>query len=200
MNNLIKAIRLKTTNTEVFETPSFRSFSFWQQSFICFWMFSLIGHYLEIIWTRVLHLITSNSLWIPKTPTVVPLAVPYGLGAVTIILVIYPLMKRYKLHPVIVFILSTIITSAVEYMCAVFNTLTFGHNPFWDYSDRLLNVNGYICLSNSLLFGVVAMFFIYFILPSFEKALKSLTSSQLNIIFWILLSSYGMDLIYTTWL
>jgi len=88
--------------------------------FLVFWIFSFLGHYLEIIWVWVNHFVFVYPMWIPDTPTVIPLAPPYGIGVVAVILFSLPLAERYKLNPMAIFILNFIITGIVEYLCASF--------------------------------------------------------------------------------
>ena len=168
-------------------------FIYWQIIFIYFWVFSLLGHYLELIWAQIDSWINQKPLWQPLTYTIIPLAPPYGLGVVVIILLIIPLIKKYKLHVPGAFTLSVIMTGVVEYICATILINLTGHNSFWDYSGEPFNLQGKICLENCLLFGLAATFFIYVIYPSFNKLLRKLSSKQLKYIFWVLLITYSLD-------
>lgn len=187
----------KSRHIKLRSTPEWKSVGYFQKLFIYFWIFSLFGHYLERIWSWFYQAFVDGYNWHPDTPTFIPLAVPYGFGALAIIIIVIPLIKRYKLNPILVFILGVLVTSLVEYICAAVLVLVFGHNPRWDYSNQPYNINGYICLHNSLLFGLVAMFFIYFIFPSFEKIIQSFNRQQLGGIFRVLLVAYAIDLLIT---
>ncbi len=164
-----------------------------EKMFIYFWVVSLLGHYIELIWMQV-NVFNGHSAWRILDFTIIPLAPPYGLGMVMVILLVYPLVKRYKMSPVAVFILNIIVTSVIEYICAVIIVAIFGHNQFWNYSYLPFNLSGYICLGNSLLFGIAATFFIYWFYPAMEKILQLLSDKQFRTIFWILFVSYGLDL------
>lgn len=168
-------------------------FAFWQILFIYFWVFSLAGHYLELMWAPISAWISKTPLWQPTTYTILPLAPPYGLGVVAIILLIIPLAKRYDLRVSGTFILSTIVTGVVEYICATILVWLFGSNIYWDYSHRPFNLQGRICLENCLLFGLAATFFIYLIYPFCEKLINKLTQKRINLIFWTMFISYGLD-------
>ncbi|MDD2482879.1 MAG: putative ABC transporter permease [Candidatus Shapirobacteria bacterium] len=165
-------------------------FLFFQKMFIYFWVFSIVGHFLELIWIYIL-----PSGWYPITPTIMPLAPPYGLGVVAIIVLVIPLVKKYKLNVFSVFILCTLVSSSVEYLCAAFIVLFYGYNKFWDYSSKPFNLNGYIYLQNMIIFGILTTIFLYFIYPFFNKFLQKLRKHQIDIIFWIFFSSYTLDVL-----
>lgn len=167
-----------------------------QKMYILFWAASFIGHYLEVIWSRSLHIILGLSAWHPVAPTIMPLAPPYGFGAVAVVLFIWPLIKKYKLNFMGSFVLSVFITGLVEYLCGLFLVIFVGHNQYWDYTGRFMNINGFVCLQSSLIFGVVAVCFLYFIYPRYEKFFCRLNQKRLDVIFWTLFVSYMIDLIF----
>jgi len=168
---------------------------FMQKIFIYFWVTSLLGHYLEVVWIYVMHQTTGSTLWKTTIPTVTPLAAPYGLGIVAVILLVVPLIRKYGLHPLGVFVLSTLITGTIEYLCALVLVLSTGHNRYWSYLDQPFNINGYVCLQSAVLFGAGATIFVYFVYPTLEKLVNGLQKKQRNAIFWLLFGSYSFDLL-----
>lgn len=164
--------------------------------YILFWLASFIGHYLEVIWARTLHVALGYTAWHPEAPTIMPLAPPYGFGAVAVVLLIWPLIKRYKLNLVGSFFMSVVVTGFVEYLCGLFLVLVTGRNIYWDYGDRFLNIGGQVCLQSSLIFGFVAVNFLYFVYPHYEKFIDHFNKKQFNVIFWLLFASYVIDLIF----
>lgn len=172
-------------------------FNTFKKIFLYYWLFSLVGHYGENIWAFSRHLITGEPYKAHIVSTIIPFASPYGLGAIAIILLVWPLIKSRKINPLIIFVLNVIIAGVVEYLCAVVAAALYGHNYFWDYSTKPFNIDGYICLESVLIFGIAATIFIYFIYPFIENIIQKLSRQQLNIIFWILFISYIIDLTYT---
>lgn len=82
-----------------------------------------------------------------------PVCPIYGLGAVLMILTLQPLKKSiYKL-----FIGGFIVGSVIEYSISFFGEL-FLNVKWWDYSDRFLNLNGRICFTFSLFWGLLALY------------------------------------------
>lgn len=171
---------------------------FWQELFLYYWVFSLLGHYLEIVWAWLVFFVNDSPLSLPVTSLMLPLAAPYGLGTVLIILIVLPLIRKYHINPAITFAMNAIIAGAAEYFCALMLVIFVGYNRYWDYSNQLLNINGYVCLGSSLLFGIVATIFIYFIYPLCEKILRRFSNKFINITFWLLFLSYIADWAYSS--
>lgn len=162
--------------------------------FLYFWITSLLGHYLEVIWIYIMHVTVDATLWKTTIPTITPLAAPYGFGMVAVILLVIPLIKKYKLHPLGVFVLNALVTGVIEYLCAFVLVLATGRNRYWDYSNEFLNINGYVCLKSAILFGIGATLFVYFVYPTLDKAVNGLRKRQFDAVFWLLFGSYIIDL------
>lgn len=175
---------------------TWRSLRFWQEILIYYWLFSLAGHYYELLLAEVMHLVTGQPLWKPMMFTVIPLAGPYGLGVIAIIIFVVPLMTRYKLHPITVFTLNAITASVVEYLCALVVVAIYGRNQYWDYSNLPLNFQGYISLGSSLIFAILATFFIYYIYPYCEKFMRRIKNQQMAWICVFLLVITGADMLW----
>ena len=164
--------------------------------FIYFWVVSLLGHYWEITWATFRYIFLGQGYWGPTNVTIVPLAAPYGFGVIAIILFVLPLMKRYKLKPIAIIGLSTIVTGVVEYICAAVMVFAVGENMFWDYSNHFLNINGYVCLESALAFGIISTLYIYYLHPILANFLKKLTRKNYDLLFWGIFISYFVDLTY----
>lgn len=140
------------------------TWKFWRNSFLIYWIFSLVGHVLELGWVNL-------PLLIGQPPTnVLPLfvvAAPYGFGALALIWVIYPLVKKNKANAATIFVLSCILGGTVEFICAAaIVAFTPDHvNVFWDYSAEPFNLFGFICLKNCLAFGAAAVPGVYWVFP-----------------------------------
>ena len=67
------------------------------------------------------------------------------------------------------------------------------HARWWDYSSKKFNINGRICLSNLIAFGILGMFIMYISNPFLIGQLEKLPSLWLNIIFWSVLSIFVID-------
>lgn len=116
----------------------------------------------------------------------------YGLGA---IFVLYALL-RYESDPIVVFVFGVIICSALEYFTSFLLEKIF-HNMWWDYYERKYNLNGRICLFNSVLFGLGALLVIYVAQPIIDKLLSQLSPTFLNIFALVCLIIFVIDIIYS---
>lgn len=194
-NNLVVNDKTPTVITDSSSLYAARSL---KELFIIFFIFSLAGHYLEVVWAWV-KFFAAGSSWYPKINDLIPMAAPYGLGAVSLIVIIWPIMRKRKINPVGVFVLSGIIAGFVETFCALVVILLYGRNYFWDYSGRFLNFFGLTCLSACLMFAAASILFLYYIYPRFEKIFKHFTKHQISSCFWALFIAYfvNMSLVIT---
>jgi uncharacterized membrane protein len=117
----------------------------------------------------------------------------YGWGCILINI----LLNQYKSNVVVVFILIIIICSILEYLTSYVMEKIF-HIRWWDYSNRKYNLNGRICLSNMLAFGVLGCLVIYIVNPFFLSLINKLPINEINIIALILLVIFLIDNIIST--
>lgn len=190
-------VKKSTTSKKNKNIKSYYSFNFFKKIFILYWFFSLLGHYAENFWAFLNHIVTGDPYKEHIVSTIIPLASPYGLGFVLIILIVWPLIKSRRINPIAAFVLNSVIAAVTEYFSAAFVVMIYGRNDFWDYSMKPLNINGYICFESIVIFGIAATLFIYFIYPLIEKLIQRFNRRQINIIFWILFISYILDSIHT---
>lgn len=104
-----------------------------------------------------------------------PIIPIYAFGA----LIILYFLKGFH-SPYVVFILGVILTSALEYIGSFIMEKLF-HLKLWDYSTYPLNLNGRICLKNSLLFGILSVLLVFVINPDILKLLNWMNVKVLNI-------------------
>lgn len=105
-----------------------------------------------------------------------PLCPIYGHGA---LLVLAVLGNRWN-SPAATFLVGMVLTSAVEYVTSYVMEKLF-HMLWWDYSCRRFNLNGRVCLLNSLLFGLACLVLRYGIQPRVFPPLEWLTDRHLLI-------------------
>ena len=113
----------------------------------------------------------------------------YAFGGLFIFLLTY----RYKEKPLLVFLISTVVTGTLEYLTGMFFYEVL-NTRLWDYNTEILNfgnINGHICLRSVLLCGISGLFLIYFIIPKLIRLIKSnrfklnLTCPVLIVVFFI---------------
>ncbi len=162
-------------------------YNFFWVLFLIFIIYSIIGYIGEVIYCSYLNkkFVNRGFLYGPYCPI-------YGLGA----LLIFNLLFRYHNDPIIIFVFSMIIASILEYFISFVLEKIF-HNKWWDYSTKKYNLNGRICLENTLYFGIGAVLVIYFVHPLIMRLLLSLDIKTIFIISLILLIVFLIDCIYS---
>lgn len=179
------------TKARPIEVKEWRRPQFWRNLFLYFWGFSFIGHVLEIPWAML-----GNALGLRASPaSTIPLfsiAAPYGLGAVMLYLLLFPLVKKKRIGIVRMFIFGALITTMMEFISAALVAAFVGYNPFWNYSGRIFNLYGWVCLTNSLLFGVGSVVLLRWVFPFTERILGRIKPLYLNIAFWVLFIGYAL--------
>lgn len=155
-------------------------FSFY---FILFMVYAFIGWVLEVIFTifKDKTLVNRGFLMGPYCPI-------YGYGCILIIL----LLKRYLNDWIVLFIMSMVICSVLEYVTSYGMEKLFKAR-WWDYSDRKFNINGRICLETLIPFGVLGCLLMYVINPFITGVIMSLPSVTVNVIAYVLLVIYIVD-------
>lgn len=93
-----------------------------------------------------------------------PISPIYGFGALILIHFLTPFYGS----PTILYILSVLMTTGLEYVCAVILETAFGMK-WWDYTDNKFNYKGRICLTNSILFGVLSVLLVYVVHPFIQS-------------------------------
>lgn len=84
----------------------------------------------------------------------------YGLGMLIVILVLTPIKDSL----VLLFAGSCLLTTILEYITGWILEKAFG-NKWWDYSNIPFNLQGYVCLKFSVIWGLGGMFIMKIIHP-----------------------------------
>ena len=91
----------------------------------------------------------------------------YGFGAVVMILCLHHFNKNAGR----LFVGGFLVGSVVEYLISFFGEVIL-HLKWWDYSDRPFNLNGRICLYFSVIWGLLAVFFILYFHPKVDRLME----------------------------
>lgn len=117
-----------------------------------------------------------------------PLCPIYGYGALAITL----LLSKYAYDIKILFVMSMVICSILEYFTSYFMEKLF-NTRWWDYSNRKFNINGRICLETLIPFGILGCIITYFINPVAFTFISKIPNSVLNVSTIILFTVYIID-------
>lgn len=112
----------------------------------------------------------------------------YGSGAVIILLAALPV----KNNIILVFILGMVAASLLEYFTGLAMEAVF-KVKYWDYSDCLLNLKGYICLKASLMWGFFSVLLINYVHKPVERFVMNINVTAIYVIAVILAVIMGVD-------
>jgi len=149
--------------------------------FLYFVIYSFLGWVCEVLYCSLLanKLINRGFLNGPVCPI-------YGFGSLMIVTFLMPVRQNLAL----VFASGFFITSILEYITSFAMEKMF-HSKWWDYSDKKLNINGRVCLLNSILFGLLSVFVMFEIHPEVVNVIDNLSYIKIQafaIIFIVILT------------
>lgn len=154
--------------------------------FIYFIVYSLLGWICEVIYCSIIEkkFVNRGFLFLPICPI-------YGFGAIIMYLISSPFGNMYWA----VFIIGFVITSLVEYLTSFVMERAFGLR-LWDYSHRRFNLNGRVCLRNSIMFGILILAVVYLIQPNL---INLLTTMNITVKYVIAISLFIVVMTDTIW-
>lgn len=154
-----------------------------QEYILLFFIVSILGWLIEII----LKLINKHK-FINRGFLIGPYCPIYGSGTILITFFLW----KYNNDIFVLFVMSTLICSILEYLASYMMEKMFNAR-WWDYSQYKYNLNGRICLVNSLLFGLGGTILMIFIVPTLINIINLISINTQNIIIAILLFIYVVD-------
>lgn len=98
-----------------------------------------------------------------------PICPIYGIG----VGVVVQFLTQYKENLLLLYVTSIVLVTALEWLTGFVLEKIF-HNKWWDYSDMPLNLNGYVCLLFSLIWGAACVVIVDFIHPVIHRGLAFL--------------------------
>ena len=128
-----------------------------------FLVYSFLGWCLETIYAYMVfgHFVKRGFLYGPICPI-------YGFGAILLILN----LKNIKEDNNIAKFLAAMISFSIFEYLASFILETIFHQRWWDYTGAFLNLQGRICITFSLLWGIIGVLFINYIHPWIKKKMN----------------------------
>lgn len=108
------------------------------------------------------------------------------------VLIIYLALGNFTPSPPILFLLVFVFGTILEYITSFFMEKLF-HARWWDYSKKKFNINGRVCLSNSVAFGLLGCFVVYITNPIIVPLLESIPTTILYIVGSILFTIFVID-------
>lgn len=106
-----------------------------------------------------------------------PICPIYGFGAIIMELCLSSLRDK----PIILFITAFFLLSLWEYIVGYLIEKIF-KTKYWDYSNLKFNIQGRVCLKNSIYWGLLGLIFVKWVHPFIESIVKLI---PINTLFYI---------------
>lgn len=151
--------------------------------FIYFFIYSVLGWCVETIYCRLL-----DSKWTNRGFLFGPYCPIYGFGALLII----SFLSNFIASPIKVFFLGMFFTTILEYITSFLLEKIF-NAKWWDYSKKKFNINGRVCLFNSLCFAILGIVLTYLIHPALSSLILQVPIELLQLISLALITIMGID-------
>lgn len=155
--------------------------------FLYFFIYSVIGWFTEMIYCRL-----CDGKWSDRGFLYGPYCPIYGFGGLIVLIFLEPISN----YTILVFLLAIILTTILEYITS-FLMEKFFDAKWWDYSERLLNINGRICLLNSILFGFLGLIITYIIHPYIKVLVNYIPVAFVQYIVLIIMIILSIDFTIT---
>ena len=152
--------------------------------FLLFMLYSFFGWVIEMIVCTI-----ADKKVVNRGFLIGPYCPIYGCGCLLIIL----LLRKYYNDGLVLFIMSVLLCSVLEYFTSYIMEKLFNAR-WWDYSDRKFNINGRICLETLVLFGILGLLLVYIINPFFTGLIEMMNNIVLIVVASVILVMYVVDI------
>ena len=155
--------------------------------FYIFLIYSMIGWLMEVIIVSCQQKkLTARGFLIgPWCPI-------YGFGSLFITF----LLKKYYDDVIVLFIMSFLIGTILEYVTSYLMEKMF-HARWWDYSSHKFQINGRVSLTTSLCFGMLGVILVYVFNPFFLRIISNIPPVIFNTIMIIVFLLFITDVIFS---
>ena len=143
--------------------------------FLLFIIYAFLGYICEVIYVFIITKKLTNRGYFYG-----PIVPIYAFGAFLIIIPLNEtnigsfIMDKWYL----VVLYGFFSTTLLEYLTSFFMEKIF-HMRWWDYSDKFLNINGRVCLRNSILFTILVVLVVYLLNPLLNNLVSFVTNIEI---------------------
>lgn len=121
-----------------------------------------------------------------------PILPLYGLGAVTV----YVLLRPFSDCASLLYVMGMLVATVLEYITSWLLEVLF-HAKWWDYSQAPYNLNGRIALIPSMFWGILSLLMFDVLQPAASWVIGQIPEQSGRLLLGILLGITTVDLIYT---
>lgn len=157
--------------------------------FVLFCIYSCMGWIFETIYCTV-----KTQKWANRGFLYGPVCPIYGCGAVAVTVLFQTLSRNQttSMEWWQVYLVSVVGSAVLEFVTSIVLEKLF-HASWWDYSDVRFNIQGRICLRNSLLFGVAGLVIVYLILPTVSTWIRPVSEIMMEGISLVMMAVLAAD-------
>lgn len=165
----------------------------WMDYVLFFFIFAFAGWIWEVGYFAIHFgaLVNRGAIYGPWLPI-------YGFGCTFAILMFsrFKVLKKIQTNPLKTFLCVMVVCTILEYLTSIYLELTTGER-YWNYTGIFMNINGRVCLENSMFFGAGGCLCIYFVGPWLQKRTSKLSKKAKSVICIILIALFMTDLTMT---
>lgn len=152
---------------------------------IMFFIFSFIGW----IWEVGLHMVQKHE-FVNRGTLYGPWLPIYGVGGIMIIFC----LSRFRNDWFKLFLMSMLLCGVVEYLTSFLLDI-INNTHYWSYKSKFMNLNGRICISGLVAFGLGGLFGVYIGGPRIRAFMHEMPRRRQIVICTVLLTFFAADLI-----
>jgi len=152
-----------------------------------FILYSVIGWCLEVIVSTM-----NSGKFINRGFLNGPYCPIYGVGVMSVLLLLLPIKDNLLL----LFVSSILLTTALELGTGYLLERIF-NQKWWDYAGENYNFKGYICLQSSLIWGLACVFVVYVVQSIINNFVHLSSGDAGNLIASALLFIFMLDIVIT---
>ena len=157
-----------------------------------FLLYSLLGFVMESTLYKIINSKRHSGIFYG------PITIVYGIGIIALILIDKYLLSKIKCNKyiklLIEFISFTIILSLIELLCGNITYLIFKID-MWNYIDEPYHIGKYVCLQNSLIWGLLGVLYIHIFKPFTDKIVNQISKRQTYIFILIFIIDLSLVMI-----
>ncbi len=153
--------------------------------FLSFYIYSFIGWVIETIYVSLKQNKIANRGFL-----IGPYCPIYGVSAILMV----SFLGKYKHDVLTLFIWGALIASILEYFTSLILEKLFKIR-WWDYSNYRFNIDGRVCLNNSVIFGLLCVILVNYMNPVIETFINKIPTTLFDIASPIIMITFTVDCI-----
>ena len=177
-----------------------RTWEFWRDLLIYFIVFSLVGHWAEMLFCQLIvagvfmggYDPTNTMLW---SQWLYPFTAE-GAALVAIVVILHPVARwlvkkthgRIWLALLLSFLVNAFVCASIDFLTGMAANQDYS---LWDYRDMPFNFMGQVCLQNTMVYSIAATIIVWVVYPMMDRALRRAPRGVVNAVAFGLIGMYA---------